>query len=212
MNKKNILIGLGIVGLLTVFGGCSVISSFFEVQNEANKLDQNVKQEWSQVENVYQRRYDLIPNLVQTVQGAASMEKETFTAVAEARSKVGQVNVDLKNAAPSIQQLEQFQQAQNGLGQAMSRLMVVSEKYPDLKSNQNFLNLQTQLEGTENRIAVERRNFNKSTQDFNTYVNTQPRKMILSTIGGYSEKPYFHMDEAAANAPTVSFNFNGPKK
>ncbi|HYQ58613.1 MAG TPA: LemA family protein, partial [Draconibacterium sp.] len=136
--------------------------------NKMVEMDEQVTASWAQVENVYQRRADLIPNLVNTVKGYAEHEQETFTSVIEARSKATSVNVDPTNL--NAQSLQQFNQAQEGLSSALSRLMVVVERYPDLKANQNFLDLQAQLEGTENRIAVERRNFNQTTQTYNAYI------------------------------------------
>jgi LemA protein len=170
-------------------------------------LDQAVQAQWGQVQNVYQRRLDLIPNLVETVKGAAAFEKDTFTAVAEARSKAGQVSGDaLKNAASDPQAFEKFQQAQAGLSSALSRLMVVVEKYPDLKATANFLDLQKQLEGTENRISVERMRFNETAQAFNTKRMSFPTVLIAGFFGSrFNEKPYFKAQEGAESAPKVKF-------
>jgi LemA protein len=161
-----------------------------------------INEKWSQVENVYQRRADLIPNLVNTVKGYADFEKQTLTEVIEARAKATSVNInpDKLNAAA----LQQFQQAQDGLSSALSRLMVVVERYPDLKANQNFMDLQAQLEGTENRIANERRKFNEATRTYNTYIKRFP-KNILANIFGFEEKPYFEAETGAEKVPEVKF-------
>ncbi|MCF8275852.1 MAG: LemA family protein [Flavobacteriales bacterium] len=161
-----------------------------------------VTAQWSQVENVYQRRADLIPNLVATVKGYADFEQETLTAVIEARAKATSVNVDAsKLDANSIQQ---FQAAQDGLSSALSKLMVVVERYPELKANQNFLELQSQLEGTENRIAVERKKFNEAAQDYNTYIRKFPNNMIAGMFD-FEKKEYFEADKGAETAPKVEF-------
>lgn len=203
MNKKLglgcgtfLIIALVIVVILVMWG--------IKVNNNMVAKEENVKEKWSQVENVYQRRFDLIPNLVATVKGYAEHEKDTFIAVTEARSKVGgQINVsdDIIN---NPQALQQFQQAQSSLGSALQRLMVVVEKYPDLKANENFLNLQNQLEGTENRIAVERRRFNEAAREFNTYIKVIPNSFIAS-FRNFKEKAYFLSDEGAKTAPKVEF-------
>ncbi|MCK4890270.1 MAG: LemA family protein [Candidatus Aminicenantes bacterium] len=203
MNKKLglgcgtfLIIALVIVVILVMWG--------IKVNNNMVAKEENVKEKWSQVENVYQRRFDLIPNLVATVKGYAEHEKETFIAVTEARSKVGgQINVsdDIIN---NPQALQQFQQLQSSLGSALQRLMVVVEKYPDLKANENFLNLQNQLEGTENRIAVERRRFNEAAREFNTYIKVIPNSFIAS-FRNFKEKAYFLSDEGAKTAPKVEF-------
>jgi len=175
--------------------------------NTLNSLDQAVRAQWSQVENVYQRRADLVPNLVETVKGAASFEKDTFTAVAEARSKVGQISGDaIKNVLNDPGAFEKFQQAQAGLSSALSRLMAVAEAYPELKANANFRDLQAQLEGTENRIAVERKRFNESAQAFNTKRMSFPTVVIAGFFGSrFAEKPYFKAAEGAEKAPQVKF-------
>lgn len=161
-----------------------------------------VTAQWAQVENVYQRRADLIPNLVSTVKGYADFEQETLTAVIEARSKATSVNIDAsKLDASSIQK---FQAAQDGLSSALSKLMVVVERYPELKANQNFLELQSQLEGTENRIAVERRKFNETAQAYNTYIRKFPNNMIAGMFE-FEKSDYFEADEGADKAPKVEF-------
>jgi len=175
--------------------------------NSLVSLDQAVQAQWAQVENVYQRRADLVPNLVETVKGAAAFEKETFTAVAEARSRVGQVSGEaLRNAANDPAALAKFQQAQDGLSSALSRLMVVVEKYPELKANANFRDLQAQLEGTENRIAVERMRFNETAQAFNTKRQSLPTVAFVGFFGDrFKEKAYFKAQAGAETAPKVKF-------
>src|SRR5690606_5675653 len=163
MKNKITLIMIAISGML--FSGCGY--------NKMVELEEQVSSQWSQVENVYQRRADLIPNLVNTVKGYASHEQETLVEVIDARSKATSVNVDTENLTPEA--IEQFNQAQEGLTSALSRLMVVVEQYPDLKANQNFRDLQAQLEGTENRIAVERRRFNEVAQTYNSYIRKFPQ-------------------------------------
>lgn len=170
--------------------------------NTMVELDENVEASWSQVENVYQRRADLIPNLVNTVKGYAEHEQETFTAVVEARSKATSVNVNADEL--NEQTMQNFQKAQEGLSSALSRLMVVVERYPDLKANQNFRDLQAQLEGTENRIAVERRKFNEATRAYNTYIRTFPRNFIAGMFD-FERKPYFEADQGADTVPEVQF-------
>lgn len=197
MNKTVwIVIGVIFIGIFLMISWGIKIGNNMVVKEEA------VSAAWSQVENVYQRRTDLIPNLVATVKGYAAHEYETLTQVVEARAKATSVNVDpTKLNAESIQQ---FQQAQGGLSSALSRLMVVVEKYPDLKANENFLNLQAQLEGTENRITVERQKFNQTAQEFNTYIRKFPESMIAS-MRNFEKKPYFEAEKGAENAPKVDF-------
>jgi len=194
-----VLLGCGLVVLAAVLLiGLAVAGTY----NNLVKLDENVKNKWGQVENVYQRRADLVPNLVETVKGAAAFEKDTFTAVTEARARVGQVN--LGNQVPDAQQLQKFQAAQDSLSSALSRLLVVVEKYPDLKATQNFRDLQAQLEGTENRIAVERKRFNDAAQEFNTARRRFPTVLFASLLG-FSEKPYFQAAPGSEKAPQVKF-------
>ncbi len=196
MNKT--LIGCGAALLVVlVIGGLAVAGSY----NSLVKLDEGVKSAWAQVENVYQRRADLVPNLVETVKGAAAFERDTFTAVTEARSRVGQLNL---GAVPTGEQLQQFQSAQDGLSSALSRLLVVVEKYPDLKATANFQELQSQLEGTENRIAVERRRFNEVAQAFNTARRRFPTVLIAGLLG-FNERPYFQSAPGSDKAPQVKF-------
>lgn len=161
-----------------------------------------VTAQWAQVENVYQRRADLIPNLVATVKGYADFEQETLTAVIEARAKATGITVDPTNLDASS--IQQFQAAQDGLSSALSRLMVVVERYPDLKANQNFLELQAQLEGTENRISVERKKFNDTARDYNTYIRKFPNNMIAGMFD-FDKKEYFEADAGAEKAPKVEF-------
>ena len=177
--------------------------------NTLVKLQQNVDQSWAQVQNVYQRRADLIPNLVNTVQGAANFEKSTLIAVTDARASVGRLQINQNQAPASAQQLEQFQAAQGQLSNALSRLLVVAERYPELRANANFQQLQAQLEGTENRIAVERRAFNQAVQDYNTAVRSFPT-VIYAGLMGFHTKPYFQAEAGADKAPTVNFNFGNP--
>jgi LemA protein len=189
----------GIVVLVLIAGAAGV-----GTYNSLVTLDQGVQAQWAQVENVYQRRADLIPNLVETVKGAAAFEKDTFTAVTEARAKVGQVNAG--DIANNPEAFARFQQAQDGLSSALSRLMVVMEKYPDLKATQNFRDLQVQLEGTENRIAVERKRFTETAQAFNTKRMSFPTVVIAGFFGSrFNEKPYFKAQPGAETAPAVSF-------
>ncbi len=170
--------------------------------NKMVEMDEQVTASWAQVENVYQRRADLIPNLVNTVKGYAEHEQETLTGVIEARSKATSVNVDPTKL--NAQSIQQFNQAQEGLSSALSKLMVVVERYPDLKANQNFMELQAQLEGTENRIAVERRKFNQTTQTYNAYIRKFPR-VIYAGWFGFEKKTYFEAQQGAEQAPEVQF-------
>jgi LemA protein len=193
--------------LKTIIGiGVGVLILFFIGKNAYNSLvvlDENVDNSWSQVENVYQRRSDLIPNLVKTVKGYADFEQETLTGVIEARSKATSVNIDPSNL--NATNIQQFQQAQDGLSSALSRLMVVVERYPELKANQNFLELQAQLEGTENRIAVERQRYNDSVKSLNTEIRKFP-KNLWAGIFGFEKRPYFEADAGAERAPEVNFD------
>lgn len=166
-------------------------------------LDEGVTSQWANVENSYQRRMDLIPNLVSTVKGYADFEQQTLVQVIEARSKATQVTIDPTNLNES--NMQQFQQAQGELSGALSRLLVTIERYPDLKANQNFLELQAQLEGTENRIAVERRKFNEIVQSYNSYIRSFPR-VIYSAWFGFEKKVYFEADQVASQAPKVDFS------
>lgn len=205
---------LGCLGLLLVG---IVIFALFGVgsYNSLVKKDEAVKSAWSQVENVYQRRFDLIPNLVKTVQGAANFEKSTLEAVVNARARVGQVTMPgpgapgTAGASPteSAQAFSQFEQAQAGLTSALSRLLVVVERYPELKATQSFLELQSQLEGTENRIAVERKRYNEVAQEFNASVRRFPTNIIAGMFG-FRQKEYFKSTAGAEKAPEVNFDFS----
>ena len=170
--------------------------------NRMVELDEGVTAQWAQVENAYQRRADLIPNLVSTVKGYADFEQETLTQVIEARSKATSVNINPENLDASA--IQQFQSAQDGLSSALSRLMVVVERYPDLKANQNFMDLQAQLEGTENRIAVERKKFNDATMNYNRYIRKFPQ-LIAARIFNFDKKEYFEASEGSEVPPTVEF-------
>jgi LemA protein len=198
--KKTLIVG-GVI-LVIVF----ILYRFFVgTYNNLVDRDVQVQTSWSQVENVYQRRLDLIPNLVSTVKEAADFEKSTLTAVIEARANATQVKIDPKNL--TAEQMTKFQEAQGQLGSALGRLMVVVEQYPQLKANQNFLELQSQLEGTENRIAVERQKFNEAVQLFNSYVRKFPQ-VTIAGIYGFSAKPFFEADKGANKAPDVGAAFD----
>ena len=189
-----------IVGILAV-----IVFWAVGIYNNMVKLDEETQQAWAQVENVYQRRADLIPNLVKTVQGAAEYEKGTLEGVIEARSKATSVQVDPTKLTE--ENIAAFQQAQDQLSSALSRLMVVVERYPELKANQNFLELQSQLEGTENRIVVERKKFNEVVQKYNTAIRRFPNN-IFAGMFGFEKKGYFKAKEGADVAPDVEFNFD----
>jgi LemA protein len=195
---KKTWIVLAVIALILLLAYSSVKNSY----NNMVTMQEGVTAQWSQVENVYQRRADLIPNLVNTVKGYADFEKETLTQVIEARAKATSVNVNPEKL--DEQSLKNFQNAQSNLSSALSRLMVVVEKYPDLKANQNFLDLQAQLEGTENRITVERQKFNQSAQAYNTFIRTFP-KNIFAGMFGFEKKAYFEAEKGAEKAPEVKF-------
>ena len=196
--KKSTLITVTVIVII-------VLALFFWVKNSYNglvKADEQVKAAWSQVENVYQRRADLIPNLVATVKGYAEHESETLESVVEARSKATQVSVDPENLDPD--RIAEYQAAQGELSQALGRLIMLQENYPDLKANQNFRDLQAQLEGTENRIATERMKFNETARSYNTMVRSFP-KNIFASMFGFETKGYFEASEGAQTAPKVEF-------
>ena len=195
-NKKHLIL-IGIVALLIL-----IVGWFMKGYNGMVNEDENVNREWSQVENQYQRRLDLIPNLVNVVKGYASHEKETLEGVIEARAKATQTTIDPSNMTE--EQLANFQKAQDGLSGALNRLMVVVEKYPELKANENFLQLQAQLEGTENRITVARKSYNDAATIYNKLVRRFPNNM-LAGIFGFSVRPQFKAQEGAESAPTVQF-------
>ena len=186
-----VLGGIALVVLLTV-------GWFVSTSNQIVTLDESVSSAQSQVQNAYQRRFDLIPNLVNTVKGYAKHEAEVLETVTQARAQVGQVNLN------SAEGVKQFEESNAKMSSALSRLMVVAEKYPDLKANQNFLELQSQLEGTENRISVERRNFNEAAQRYNTFIRKMPQS-IIAGMRGATPKPYFQADQGAQSAPKVEF-------
>jgi len=180
-----------------------VYSSIKGTYNTMVQRDESINTAWAQVENQYQRRADLIPNLVNTVKGYADFEQETLTGVIEARAKATSVNVDPSNLSPEA--IANFEQAQQGLSSALSRLLVTVERYPDLKASQQFQQLQVQLEGTENRISVERRNFNDVVQGYNTYIRSFP-KNLYANMFGFETKGYFQATSGSEKAPEVNFN------
>lgn len=198
MAKYNVLFKILFLSVfITFLSGCGY--------NSLVELDEKVNQSWAQVENQYQRRADLIPNLVSTVQGYADFEKSVLTEVTEMRSKVGQVKITTDDLSDE-EKFRQFQEAQDKLSGALSRLLVVAENYPQLKANENFLQLQSQLEGTENRIAVERKKFNEAVQDYNTTVRRFPT-VITAKLFGYKEKQYFKSAPGTDKAPDIKFDF-----
>lgn len=201
MQKKTIII-LVVVGII-IFAALSIVGWATGMYNSLVKLDESVNQAWAQVQNQYQRRLDLIPNLVETVKGYATHESQVFTDVAEARASVGKLQM-----TPEIlnnpQTFQRFQDAQAGLSSALSRLLAVAENYPQLKANENFLQLQSQLEGTENRIATERRRFNEIVQDYNVRVRSFPASLIAGMMG-FGQKAYFQAEPGAEKAPKVKF-------
>jgi LemA protein len=188
--------------LLYFFGMVVLLSQTSCGYNEMVTKDENVAAKWANVQNAYQRRADLVPNLVNTVKGAANFEKETLTQVIEARAKATSMQISPENLTP--ENIQKFQDAQNQLSGALSRLMVTVEKYPELKANQNFLELQAQLEGTENRISVERMKYNEAVQDYNTYIRSFPRNIIAGWFD-FERKTPFAADAAAQKAPAVQF-------
>ncbi|HLO90274.1 MAG: LemA family protein [Chloroflexota bacterium] len=196
--KKSIIV-LIVIGVVILFSYLGIKGSY----NNLVTSEEKVNSSWAQVENVYQRRADLIPNLVNTVKGYADFEKSTLTQVIEARAKATSVNINPENLDQNS--IQQFQQAQQGLSSALSRLMVVVERYPDLKANQNFMDLQSQLEGTENRITVERRNFNETAQNYNVQIRRFPTN-IMARLFGFEKKAYFEAEQGAEKAPEVNFN------
>ncbi len=189
-----IIIIVGVV-LLVMVSGCGSY-------NTAVSKDEQVKKAWSQVENQYQRRSDLIPNLVNTVKGYANFEKSTLEAVVTARASATQVKIDPENLTP--ENIQRFEQAQQGLSGALGKLLMITENYPELKANQNFLALQDQLEGTENRISTERKNFNESVQDYNAYIRKFPTNLYTGMFG-FSPKGYFQSQPGSEKAPSVQF-------
>lgn len=193
---KKVMYGiLGFFALMLLFGSCGY--------NSFVKLDEQVQSQWAQVQNVYQRRADLVPNLVSTVKGVANFEKSTLTQVMEARAKATSIQVDPNKLTPD--NVKKFQNAQGELSQALGRLMMITENYPNLKANENFLELQAQLEGTENRITVERQRFNEVTQVYNAKVRTFPNNIVAGMFN-FDKKGYFEAEVGAAKAPTVKFD------
>ena len=192
--KKSTIIVIVVIVLIAIWG----ITSY----NGMVKMDESVSTAWSNVENQYQRRSDLIPNLVNTIKGYASHEKETFQAVVDARSKATQMQISADDLTP--EKMQAYQKAQGEVGSALSRLLAITEAYPDLKANQNFLELQAQLEGTENRINVARTNFNNAAKNFNTAIRRFP-KNILAGIFGFEKRAYFEAAEGSEQAPKVEF-------
>jgi LemA protein len=188
--------------VFNIIGFFAVLSLSSCGYNSMVKLDEQVTSQWAQVENVYQRRADLIPNLVNSVKGAANFEKETLTQVIEARAKATSVNVDPTKLTP--ESIAQFQSAQGALSQSLGRLLATVEAYPELKANQNFLELQAQLEGTENRITVERQKFNTVTQEYNSTIRTFPNNLTAGMFG-FKAKGYFQAEAGANKAPKVEF-------
>lgn len=204
--SKTAIILLSILGAI-ILGVVAVGMTAVGVYNGFVGKEQAVDAQWAQVQNVYQRRADLIPNLVNTVSGAANFEKSTLVEVTEARASVGKVQLSAQNAPKDAAQFEQFEKAQGQLSSALSRLLVVSERYPELKANANFRDLQAQIEGSENRIAVERGRFNETVKSFNTAVQTFPA-VVLAGLTGRHPRPYFQASAGAENAPKVQFDFN----
>ena len=194
MKKSSVIIVLIVAAIVVVWG----ITGY----NGLVSMDEGVQTKWADVETQYQRRADLIPNLVNTVKGYAAHESETLQAVVEARAKATSMNIDPSNM--SAEQIANFQKAQDGVSSALSRLLVTVEKYPDLKANENFKELQVQLEGTENRISVARRDYNESARKYNTTLRSFP-KNILAGMFGFEKKAYFEAQEGSEQAPTVQF-------
>ncbi len=194
MKKKSTWIIIGVIILVVIWA--------IGINNKMVTMEENVSKAWGNVENVYQRRADLIPNLVNTVKGYAAHETSTFEAVVNARAKATSITVNPEDM--TADQLKEFQKAQNEVGGALGRLIAISESYPELKANENFKELQAQLEGTENRIAVERRNFNESANGYNTYIRKFPQS-IIAGMRGFEKKPYFEAEEGANKAPKVEF-------
>src|SRR3989441_2071793 len=207
MNK--FAIGCGAVLVIILFVALVIGLFFWGTYNRLVALDQTVNKKWADVQSVYQRRADLIPNLVNTVAGAANFEKSTLVEVTNARASVGRVQLDPNKAPTDAAQLEQFQAAQGQLSNALSRLLVVVERYPELRANQNFLSLQAQLEGTENRISVERGNFNSTVQNYNVAVRSFPTNLVAGMLG-FAPRPFFTAQTGAERPPPVQFNFGTP--
>ena len=199
--NKGCMISL-IIGGIFLFIAIAFVSWGVSAYNKMVTMDESVKAQWGNVQNQYQRRSDLIPNLVNTVKGYATHEKTTLEQVTEARAKATQVTIDPQKL--DAQSLQRFQAAQGELSQALGRLLMVQERYPDLKANQNFIELQAQLEGTENRISTERTRFNDEAKTYNSYIRTFPQSLVAG-IGGFSQMPYFEAEQSAQKAPKVEF-------
>lgn len=210
IDMKKSWLALGCLGVIGV-GLLIIVLSAGALYNRLNARSQEVDKQWAQVQNVYQRRADLIPNLVATVSGAANFEKSTLTEITEARASVGQVKLDPNKAPDDPARLAEFQKAQEHLSSALSRLLVVVERYPELKATTNFRDLQAQLEGTENRITVERQKYNEAVQRYNTSVKSFPAN-FLAGLYGFQPKPYFTATEGAETPPKVEFDFGTKKK
>ena len=196
MKSLTVSVSLIVLGLILLMAGCNNYNGLVE-------LDEEVENEWSKVQTAYQRRSDLITNLVNTVKGAANFEQETLTSIVEARAKASSITIDPANATP--EQMKAFEQAQSGISQSLGRLLMVTENYPDLKANANFVELQTQLEGTENRIKVARDRFNDIVTRYNKKVRRFPGSLFAGMFG-FSQKAQFQASDSAQNAPTVNFN------
>lgn len=207
MNK--FAIGCGGLIVILLFVAFVVALFLWGSYNRLVNLQTDVDSKWAEVQTQYQRRNDLIPNLVNTVAGAANFEKSTLTEVTNARASVGRVQLDPNKAPTDAAQLQQFQQAQGQLSNALSRLLVVAERYPELTATRNFQELQAQLEGTENRIAVARRNFNESVQVYNAAIRRVPTNIVAGMFG-FSARPFFAAQQGAERAPAVNFNFGSP--
>lgn len=192
--KKTWIIVIAVIAIIAIY--------FTSTYNSMVAQEEAVSTAWSNVENQYQRRSDLIPNLVNTVKGYAAHEKETFDAVVSARAKATQTTVSIDDLTP--EKMQAYQRAQGEVGSALSRLLAVTENYPELKANENFKELQVQLEGTENRISVERRNFNKTTREYNTAIRKFPRNIVAGMFG-FEKHPYFEAEEGSEKAPEVKF-------
>jgi len=205
---KKIAIGCGVLAVLGLIV-LVIIAIAGGSYNRMVKLSQGVDSSWAQVQTDYQRRADLIPNLVSTVSGAANFEKSTLVAVTEARASVGKVTINSSSAPTDPAQLAEFDKAQGQLSSALSHLLVVSERYPELRANNNFVTLQAQLEGTENRISVARRDYNDAVQRYNTAIKSFPTTLYAGMFG-FKDKPYFNSAPGAETAPKVQFDFNNP--
>jgi LemA protein len=206
--NKTLGFGCVVIALLGIFvlgiGGCTAFSTYNKLVTQSEGVDK----QWANVENVYQRRLDLIPNLVSTVAGQANFEKSTLTEIAEARASVGRIQLKA-DKVPDEATLQQWEGAQGRLSGALGRLMAVSENYPTLKANSGFMSLQAELAGSENRISVERGRFNEAAQSFNTSVKQFPTVLFAAAMG-FQPKPYFKADAAASQAPKVNFDFGKP--